>query len=620
MKKIIGFICFIFYLMFLLSSVDCLAQTNATGTISVNATRPIGNSVFGILYSTFTNPTLPAGAAITGIYPELVISSHRIGTFVIAQYGTSLTNLSTTGGTSITTPSGDFSQAVVHGSSIGTSYTAMSGYGIQMALWQTLYQDGLSDTGTITAVGFAVYYTAPHPRVSGQLPPPFPVPTGSGVSWAVPTTFTQTGFQSPGGIFGQGGGDTTATLGNATPLGYLTLGGTVNIPDAKHFNGSFTIFMQKTGVKNQCNFPYLNVPTQPVIYPIQNGTIVGLSNGSFASQDCLSPRVPYFVQIIDTKNRTVSSDNWYLPNTLDGTVDVGSMQEQKFNGPIAVAIPQGIISTPQGNQTITQPAGTSLTIYGTINFNGTVNYATPPAFSIVKANQVLVNGVTSSSYPVDVNGIINSSAGFCVAGCAGLTVGQALLYNGTSFVPGNITMSFPNQYYQTVYSGGIAVPQRGGLSFATSGFTLSDNVSPGTSIVNLNSIATAGTYSNVATLTLGADGRVYGITTGAAAGSSVNSTTGHSFGFVYQNTNLRSILVTVSGYRGSTGCTDSAYIGSSSAGSPSGLAIPYALASSTPATSAPASNAITFTVPPNWYYGVNTDGCTQNSWIEAITN
>lgn len=98
------------------------------------------------------------------------------------------------------------------------------------------------------------------------------------------------------------------------------------------------------------------------------------------------------------------------------------------------------------------------------------------------------------------------------------------------------------------------------------------------------------------------------------AGASV-SQPGHVLGTVYQNTSPNPIIVTVSGGAGS-GCTDTAYIGPTTAGSPSGLATLYTHGSSFDAGSG--ANSITFVVPVSYYYGVTTDSCTLAQWTEAV--
>jgi hypothetical protein len=80
----------------------------------------------------------------------------------------------------------------------------------------------------------------------------------------------------------------------------------------------------------------------------------------------MSPRVPYYVSVTDTTGRELYHDNWYLPKVLSGNIDVGNLSAERFSGPIILAIPQGIIGTPTGTQTITQPGGTSLVVNGNL--------------------------------------------------------------------------------------------------------------------------------------------------------------------------------------------------------------------------------------------------------------
>lgn len=497
--------------MLIFLSADSIAQTNSTGFVQQTGSRPLGNHAWTLIWGTFTTPTLPSGAVITGIYPVMVANGVRdqAGSACITSgISLSLTNDCFHNGDNLASavpyinPWSTFSSSEFYGNSIGTSYSALTNYNILSELYSTLSTDNMKDIINTESVGFAVYYTAPSPRVQGVINPPFPIPHGSGLAWSLPTSATT----SPPA----GGGFSGYTLGSPNPAGYVSMLGTIQLPNASDFNGTFTIRMPKVGVQNTCNAPFITVPTSTVTLPINNGTVVGLSNGVYSSQDCLKPLVPYYVQILDAKNNVVSSDNWYLPDNYSGMVDIGQMQEQKFNGPIMVSIPQGIISTPATNQTITQPAGTSLTINGTVNFTGTVNYTTPPAFTLVKANQVLVNGVASSSYPLDVNGIINSSAGFCVAGCSGATVGQGLIYNGTAFVPGNFTVVFPNQYYQTI----ATMPQRAAIAFDTvNSFVLGDSASPSQTTVKLLPVGVAGNYTNVSSMSTDIYGRVLSVGT-----------------------------------------------------------------------------------------------------------
>jgi hypothetical protein len=135
-----------------------------------------------------------------------------------------------------------------------------------------------------------------------------------------------------------------------------TVSGTVSNPDGSAFNGVFTISLASGRVNNICSTA-----------AVTSHLAVSVINGIFPSTQllptpCLSPSIPYFVSVTDTTHKPIYTDNWYIPQTLSGAVNVGEMGEVKLASGITVAVPLAIISTPLGNQTITQPAGTYLTV------------------------------------------------------------------------------------------------------------------------------------------------------------------------------------------------------------------------------------------------------------------
>src|SRR6185503_15811928 len=102
------------------------------------------------------------------------------------------------------------------------------------------------------------------------------------------------------------------------------------------------------------------VPTINQSYKIVAGTAIGLDQTQYLATECLTPRYPYYIEVSDTKNKLIYADNWYVPKLNDTTlIDVGMLASENFGGPIQVSIPVGIISTPSGNQVITQIPGTS---------------------------------------------------------------------------------------------------------------------------------------------------------------------------------------------------------------------------------------------------------------------
>lgn len=514
----------VFLLAFVLTSYGQIpdpgkTDTNTIGTYSMLTGASIGTDCFGVWYKNFSVPTLPGDAVITAIYPVAVVDGTGSGVQSNIRYSTSIYP-NCTNGTTLQISGLPFTTKKLYGSSLGTSTSVLSSLVIQTAFFQTLFNTGMTNRGHTYVAAAAIYYTSATPKIDQYASPPVAVPAGTGVAWSLPTAFDQTGSTltppNCGGIFGNACGWAYGSL----PFRITnSLHGLINHPDAEHFNGTMTISLQKMNVKNVCTSPTLNVPTFQLQYKVVNGIPIGLSDATYVSQDCLSPRIPYYVQLYDLSSKLVSADNWYVTNTYSGLIDIGDMQAQKFNGPVTVAIPQGIISTPVTNQTITQPAGTSLDIYGTVNFHGTVGYTTPPAFTLVQASTVQVNGSTAS-YPLTVNGIINASAGFCYASCVGVTDGQTLVYNSSAhaFVPGSVSVTFPSLYYQTVEVGGTATGQRQALNFDSNSFALNDSVAPSVTTVVLKDQPgfLGGTFTNITSMQVNQKGIIQSITTNGA--------------------------------------------------------------------------------------------------------
>jgi hypothetical protein len=165
------------------------------------------------------------------------------------------------------------------------------------------------------------------------------------------------------------------SLGYCQQASYqVGLTGTLTNPDGSLVNGFMTLQLTKSTVKNTCVTPNQTVPNTQIRYNIVNGVIVNGSTALFTSTDCLSPRVPYYVQEFASNGKLQFADNWYLPQqALSGSsrlINVGTLVDEYFGGPITVAIPQGIISNPTVSQMITQPVGTSF-IVNTLVVSGT---------------------------------------------------------------------------------------------------------------------------------------------------------------------------------------------------------------------------------------------------------
>ena len=74
-----------------------------------------------------------------------------------------------------------------------TTLAGLANYTIKVLLNTTLEIDVMSDVVAVTAVGFAIYYTSATPHIDSQMSPPFAVPSGQGLAWALPFTVEQSG-------------------------------------------------------------------------------------------------------------------------------------------------------------------------------------------------------------------------------------------------------------------------------------------------------------------------------------------------------------------------------------------------------------------------------------------
>ncbi len=173
-----------------------------------------------------------------------------------------------------------------------------------------------------------------------------------------------------------------------------------------------------------------------------------------------------------------------------------------------------------GQVTYPVPVLTQPTNHNMQAVNGPLSLGTPGGvmYNLVNVNEVGV-GTYTPAWGVDVEGsalagAINAKTGYLVNGSAG-TSGECLASDGSYFdTPVSCVTSHQSLYYQTVNANGTAETQRSALNFG-SAFALTDSASPSETTVNLASTGvTAGTYDN-ANVTVGADGRVTSIATGA---------------------------------------------------------------------------------------------------------
>jgi hypothetical protein len=117
------------------------------------------------------------------------------------------------------------------------------------------------------------------------------------------------------------------------------------------------------------------VPFTASTIPVVNGVV---SSTAVYATDCLAPRLPYVAQIVDKNGLTIYTDNWYLPRTTSGDVDVGTLSGVELKPAIDVSAPPTILAKPPSDQTITQPGSTflkvnRLQVLDLLDFGGTVD-------------------------------------------------------------------------------------------------------------------------------------------------------------------------------------------------------------------------------------------------------
>jgi hypothetical protein len=195
------------------SSGSGLPFLNATASIRMTASRPLGAWFNAVQWYNFSTPALPADAVITGIYPTIILSGHHDGANSYIRFGP-LLDLNFGAGTIFQNPSNpenttfsshEYSNSGSPGPTwgIGTSLSDLIGQKIEAQLNQSLGpEDGLTDALDVTAVGFAVYYQSATPVTDPQIPTLFSVPAGFGVAWSLPFSVVTTGTTNTGTAVG----------------------------------------------------------------------------------------------------------------------------------------------------------------------------------------------------------------------------------------------------------------------------------------------------------------------------------------------------------------------------------------------------------------------------------
>lgn len=235
--------------------------TNANGQLWMVHSRPLDDESHGIIWSDFAlDGPLPSDADIQGIYPVIIASGHHDQAEQHLGYGYNLVFLPLGVWSKFLqpfdsnpiSPPADFSNVEFWDASVGTTLAALTNANIAADLDQSISANNMTDYMQITAVGYAVYYTSATPVIGPEIPPPFAVPAGQGLAWAIPATATP---NEPGQVVNvisselAGGTATygyTPVTGPALTVGQiLTVAGTTNASGG--LNGAFLTVLMVSG-------------------------------------------------------------------------------------------------------------------------------------------------------------------------------------------------------------------------------------------------------------------------------------------------------------------------------------------------------------------------------------
>ena len=201
---------------------------NAGGGVTITDSYPLFQPHLGGQWSNFQIPegnTLPSDASIQGMYVVVVaIADNPPGfrslTWQSQSFPVPNGFINPGGGI----PAGGPFFGEFYGDSIGTSLSLIPTVLVNMEAFSSIGPIHNQHWGMqVGAVGLAIYYTSAVPSINPQIPPPFPVPPGIGLQWALP--FSATGADSVDGI---GGADASPAAPILNPV-TATISGTIRV-------------------------------------------------------------------------------------------------------------------------------------------------------------------------------------------------------------------------------------------------------------------------------------------------------------------------------------------------------------------------------------------------------
>jgi hypothetical protein len=198
---------------------------NAVGEVKKFRSVTLGGYTMIVTWSDFLLPAitpLPSDAVILGIYPVIIAS----GVFDICFQNLTYGDPSAPGGSPRVggqftnpfhagpiSPGASFASTEFYAPSIGTSLSDLAGQQVSMSITSSLLvvpPPFLNDEMAATGVAYAIYYASSKPKTNSLMPPPFAVPAGQGLAWALPFTVAP--------VADAGQGNTGTATGTAATL------------------------------------------------------------------------------------------------------------------------------------------------------------------------------------------------------------------------------------------------------------------------------------------------------------------------------------------------------------------------------------------------------------------
>ena len=350
----------------------CLTLENAVPLVEGGAKKMPGTYFAGpagasgaTLVGSIAGGGIPADAVIGGIYPVVVASARYDACFqyIQATPGDYMRHPFSVEGNTTSFPTTEF-----WADSIGTDLTALDTAEIHATMEVSLFLDDLFDEMGFFAVGYAIYYVSATPTIDTQIPPPFAVPAGQGLAWAIP--FTGSGGQST--YFG------AAFANGATGSGpYINATGGMGIAKGRPLGGTgFTI--QWTG------FQVISPPPTLTVTTVVTGTLrIGqtVTGPGIAPGTIITGYIPTETPLVTFYDATAQGTG-----TFTGDWQFVGTQYRTFHEPVTTALSDLFFSKFGFN---IPPAATILGItVSTVNISQSASAGTVSQISLWRGGQI----------------------------------------------------------------------------------------------------------------------------------------------------------------------------------------------------------------------------------------